>query len=144
MVYFLFNILQKYYDCQPHTIQLELFVFSLMQHLTESQRMWILPVLNFSNHRSFDTIWQDWIQILSTASHNDRLLLYLDIIYNIYNLDIYIYRILPGTSISLIYCALTTKTNRIARILAVKKMITYKPRLVFSMKYIYRYLNISL
>ena len=57
---------------------------------------------------------------------------------------LYIYRILPGTSISLIYCALTTKTNRIARILAVKKMITYKPRLVFSMIYIYRYLNISL
>ena len=37
-------------------------------------------------------------------------------------------RILPGTSISLIYAALTTKTNRIARILAVKKMFTYRPR----------------
>ena len=49
---------------------------------------------------------------------------------------LYIYRILPGTSISLIYCALTTKTNRIARILAVKKMITYKPRLVYYMTYI--------
>ena len=35
-------------------------------------------------------------------------------------------RILPGTSIAFIYSALSTKTNRIARILAVKKMITYK------------------
>eukprot|EP00090_Calanus_glacialis_P014753 TRINITY_DN23618_c0_g1_i1.p1 TRINITY_DN23618_c0_g1~~TRINITY_DN23618_c0_g1_i1.p1 ORF type:complete len:691 (-),score=130.24 TRINITY_DN23618_c0_g1_i1:169-2037(-) len=41
-------------------------------------------------------------------------------------------RILPGTSIAFIYAALSTKTNRIARILAVKKMITYKPLFMTS------------
>jgi len=41
-------------------------------------------------------------------------------------------RILPGTSIAFIYAALATKTNRIARILAVKKMITARPRFMSS------------
>lgn len=42
----------------------------------------------------------------------------------------YLYRILPGFSLSLIYGALITKTNRIARILArsKKRIITKKPR----------------
>lgn len=45
-------------------------------------------------------------------------------------LTCYLARILPGFSFSLIYGALVTKTNRIARILAgsKKKIITRKPR----------------
>lgn len=42
----------------------------------------------------------------------------------------HLYRVLPGFSLSLIYGALITKTNRIARILArsKKRIITKKPR----------------
>lgn len=42
----------------------------------------------------------------------------------------YLYRILPGFSLSLIYGALIVKTNRIARILArsKKRILTKKPR----------------